>query len=257
MLMNEALQHALEHKVLALADDQLILGHRNAEWCGHAPILEEDVTFANIALDEIAHAIAWYGLLAELRGEPGENFPNRMIYQRPAADFRSSAFVELARGDWGFSMLRQYLFDVVETLLLDYLEKVDHEGLAAIATKMKVDEYYHHPHTAAWVMHLGKSVPENQERLQSALDLLWPHLDSLFEPTPDEALLVKAKLIPPADQLRRDWLARVIPHLKAAGLRLPASAITPATSSRQVRSEGFESLLRSLQQMAKLFPAVW
>ncbi|MBN8593815.1 MAG: phenylacetate-CoA oxygenase subunit PaaC [Anaerolineae bacterium] len=255
--MNLTLQTALEHKVLAMADDQLILGHRNAEWCGHAPILEEDVTFANIALDEIAHAISWYGLLAELRGETNDHFANRMIYQRPAADFRSSAFVELARGDWSFSMLRQYLFDVMETLLLDHLEKTDHKGLAHLATKMKVDEYYHHPHTAAWVTHLGKSAPENKERLQSALDLLWPHLDSLFDPLPDEAVIVKAGWMPPADQLRRDWLARVIPHLKESGLHIPTSDSISTKPSRQSRSVDFDALLTSLQAMARLFPAVW
>jgi ring-1,2-phenylacetyl-CoA epoxidase subunit PaaC len=254
--MELALQRALENKVLALADDQLILGHRNAEWCGHAPILEEDMTFANIALDEIAHAIAWYGLLADLRGETSEKFANRMIYQRPAADFRSSAYVELMRGDWSFSMLRQYLFDVTETILLDHLEKVNYAPLAKLATKMKVDEYYHHPHTAAWVTHLGKSAPENQERLQSALDLLWPYLDSLFEPLADEAVLVKAGWMPAAADMRRQWLSIVIPHLKNAGLRVPTTG-SPMKSSRHVRSAGFESLLASLQDMAKLFPAVW
>jgi ring-1,2-phenylacetyl-CoA epoxidase subunit PaaC len=254
--MDVALQRALEGKVLALADDQLILGHRNAEWCGHAPILEEDVTFANIALDEIAHAIAWYGLLADLQGQPAEHFANRMIYQRPAADFRSSAYVELMHGDWAFSMLRQYLFDVTETLLLDYLEKVNHPALVKLAARMKVDEYYHHPHTAAWVTHLGKGAPENLERLQAALDLLWPYLDSLFEPLAEDGLLVKAGLMPAASQMRRDWTAMVIPHLSNAGLRIPTTA-SPIHLPRQARSADFDSLLTSLQAMAKLFPAVW
>src|SRR5689334_15366811 len=105
---------ALAEKIVALADDSFILGHRNSEWAGHAPILEEDIGFANLALDELGHAQLWYGLYQELSGAE----PDRVVFFRELSEWRNSQFVELPKGDWAFSMLRQYLFDVYENVLL-------------------------------------------------------------------------------------------------------------------------------------------
>jgi ring-1,2-phenylacetyl-CoA epoxidase subunit PaaC len=109
--MNPDLKAALAAQLLVMADDELVLGHRDSEWCGHAPILEEDIAFANIALDEIGHAVTWYGLLADLKGQDRETYPNRLVYHRDMLDFRCVQMVEQPKGDWAFSMLRQYLFD--------------------------------------------------------------------------------------------------------------------------------------------------
>src|SRR5512145_104879 len=116
--MDEALHAAMRELLLALADDELVLGHRASEWCGHAPILEEDIAFANLALDELGHASLWYGLLAELRGQDPDSYPDLLIYWRPPQDFRCTQLIELPPGDWAFSMLRQYLFDAAESVRL-------------------------------------------------------------------------------------------------------------------------------------------
>src|SRR5688572_33249062 len=96
--MQTDLRDALALRLLAMGDDELILGHRDSEWCGHAPILEEDIAFANIALDEIGHGVVWYSLLADLTGEDRETYPNRLVYHRDMADFRCVQFVQLEKG---------------------------------------------------------------------------------------------------------------------------------------------------------------
>src|SRR5512145_2214626 len=117
--MDEALHAAMRELLITLADDELILGHRASEWCGHAPILEEDIAFANLALDEIGHANLWYTLAAEIRGEDPAAYPDRLVYSRTSADYRCIQMVELPNGDWAFSILRQCLFDLHEQVLLE------------------------------------------------------------------------------------------------------------------------------------------
>ena len=123
----------LAARILELADDELILAHRNSEWCGHAPILEEDIAFANLALDELGHAMLWYRLYAELTDQDPETAPDRLVYFREPFEFRSAQFCALPKGDWAFSMLRQYLWDELEAVRLDAFVKADFGPLAETA----------------------------------------------------------------------------------------------------------------------------
>jgi len=108
-------EDTLRELLIALGDDELVLGHRASEWCGQAPILEEDIAFANLALDEIGHANLWYRLLASLEGKDKERYPDQIVFWREAADIRNAQLVELPNGDWAFSILRHYLFDSAES----------------------------------------------------------------------------------------------------------------------------------------------
>src|SRR5215471_16608308 len=141
---------ALPTYLLALADDELLLGHRDSEWTGHAPILEEDIAFANLAQDEIGHAALWYGLLRNLDGSD----PDRLIFFREPGAFRNAQLVELPKGDWAFSMLRQYLFDAAESVRLPLLAVSTHRPLAEAAAKIRPEELYHLRHTQAWIQRL-------------------------------------------------------------------------------------------------------
>jgi ring-1,2-phenylacetyl-CoA epoxidase subunit PaaC len=154
--------------LLALADDELILGHRDSEWTGHAPILEEDIAFANIAQDEIGHASLWYGLVQRLGGAE----PDRLVFFRPPSEYRNAPLVELPKGDWAFSMLRQYLFDAAEAQRLPLLAASAHRPLAEAAAKIRTEEIYHLRHTQAWIERLAQGTAESHGRTQAALDLL-------------------------------------------------------------------------------------
>ncbi|MCL4257815.1 MAG: phenylacetate-CoA oxygenase subunit PaaC [Anaerolineales bacterium] len=153
--MERAHQYALSGYLIALADDELILGHRDSEWTGHAPILEEDIAFANLALDEIGHAKLWYELAADLLGEDKTTYPDKLVYFREPAQFRNMQLVELPKGDWAFSTLRQYLFDAFEALRLEALSQSSYTPLAEIAARIRTEELYHLRHSQAWVPRLG------------------------------------------------------------------------------------------------------
>ncbi|MBZ0284150.1 MAG: phenylacetate-CoA oxygenase subunit PaaC [Anaerolineae bacterium] len=255
--MNHELQDALVQQLMALADDELILGHRNSEWCGHAPILEEDIAFANIALDEIGHAQVWYGLLADLTGEDREIYPDKLVYWREANAYRCASLVELPKGDWAFTMLRQYLFDLAEKIQLEHLLKSAYKPLAEAAAKMRAEEIYHLRHTSAWVKRLGLGTDESNQRMQNTLDELWSYAWALFEPLKHEPLLVEAGYIPESRVLRQEWLDAAVSYLRESGLKIP-DGVKPLDYDREGHTEHLSELLGSMQQVAHLYPnAKW
>jgi ring-1,2-phenylacetyl-CoA epoxidase subunit PaaC len=253
--MTPELCEALANWLLAQADDQLILAHRSSEWTGHAPILEEDIALANIAQDELGHAIQWYGLLTDLRGEDS-GYPDQLVYERGEADWRNCQLVELPNGDWAFTMLRQYLLDAYEHVLLEQLERSQHQAVAAIAARIRREELYHLRHSSAWVRRLALGTDESHRRMQAALDVQWPYVGQLFTPLQSEAQLVEAGYIPSTTELQKGWLAMTMPTLSTCLLIVPA---TPLRSlGREFHTPHLRRLLDDLQQVARLDPqAVW
>ena len=236
--------------VLAWADDEMILAHRDSEWTGHAPILEEDIAFANLALDEMGHAQLWYRLVAELRGEDPETYPDRLIFTRPAAEYRNLRLVELPRGDWAFSMLRHYLFDALEHVRLAAQRGAAEPRIRAVASKITPEEMYHLRHTSAWVTRLGQGTRESHGRMQAAMAGLWPSVSQMF------ASDFIGEVLDPAE-LRRSWESIALPHLKAAGLE-PASSLEPDMADRTVHTPHLNALLQEMQQVARAEPeATW
>lgn len=251
--MNHAMQKILIQKLLAMADDELVLAHRNSEWIGHAPILEEDIALANIAQDELGHANVWYGLV---EGFTGEN-PDRLVFFRQATAYRNVQMMELPRGDWAFTMLRQYLFDGYELLLLNALQHSSYQPLAEACAKIRNEEIYHLRHTSSWVKRLGLGTVESNQRMQAALNELWPYAQQLFVPLPDEQGLVDEGIVSDLAMLHEGWLARIRPFLNAAKLIIPENQ-TPPTTSRSEHTPHLARLLTEMQKVARLNPeAVW
>jgi ring-1,2-phenylacetyl-CoA epoxidase subunit PaaC len=255
------MQSELSEYILALADDELILGHRDSEWCGHAPILEEDIAFANIALDEFGHAGLWYGLYAVLTGQEPETTPDRLIYWRSPAEFRCTPLVELPNGDWAFSILRQYLFDAAEIARLSVLADSQLPELAAIAQKTIKEEHYHLRHTQAWVERLGQGSEESQRRMRAAWQALWPYQESLFGLSPADAALAAAGLVPDGARVRESWQNQVLPVLAACGLHQPENETAAGLQARVARGQhdpGFQALVAEMQSVARQDPrAEW
>jgi ring-1,2-phenylacetyl-CoA epoxidase subunit PaaC len=241
---------ALADYLLGLADDELILAHRTSEWTGHAPILEEDIAFSNLALDELGHASLWYARCAELRGADPETLPDQLVFQRGPAEFRNVQMVELPNGDWAFSMLRQYLFDAAETARLERLASSRHTPTAETAAKIRQEERYHLRHTSAWVRRLGQGTDESNRRMQAALDSLFPFALQLFQSQQAQVGLAGEGLVPGGVEIQADWEAQVREHLEGSGLRLPASA-APPPASRMQHTEHLAELLAVLQEVAR------
>lgn len=250
--MDTDLRAALAAQLLAMGDNELVLGHRDSEWCGHAPILEEDIAFANLALDEIGHAHLWYTLMADLTGEDPETLPDRLVYFRPWEEFRCVPLVELPRGDWAFAILRQYFFDAAESIRLRRLSESRFTPLAETAAKIGPEESYHLRHTSAWVRRLGQGTGESRSRMQQALVELWPHTAQLFGPLPDEHLLAAAGWLPESAALREEWESLVRPLLEECGL-----VIQPGTGY-PMHSPYLKLLVEEMQSVARLDEeAVW
>lgn len=247
--MNHELKAALIERLTALADDELILGHRNSEWTGHAPILEEDIALANLAQDELGHARLYYDLRRELDGSD----PDRLVYFRAVPEWRSAQLLELPKGDWALTMLRQYLFDTYEHVLLSSLRESSHEALKQVAEKILREERFHLQHSALWVERLGLGTEASHRRMQAALDTLWPCTKQLFVPLEGDELLVQAGILPDLNDLEASWQQAVVTALAAASLSVPDSA--PLTASRREHSEHLTPLLSELQEVARLEPA--
>jgi ring-1,2-phenylacetyl-CoA epoxidase subunit PaaC len=254
--MEEVLKQAVKAYILGLADDELILGHRDSEWCGHAPILEEDIAFANIALDEIGHAGLWYTLYSELAGEDKDEYPDRLVYFREPNEYRNIQMVELPNGDFAFSMLRQYLFDMLEMVRLGRLSQSKYQPLADIAAKVRKEEIYHARHCKAWVRRLGLGTEESRRRLQVALDALWPFVLQPFISVEGEEGLVEAGYVPASQDLKTDWEAEVVPFLKESGLAIPE--VPQLDMDRSRHTPHLKILLYEMQTLPRSEPeAKW
>lgn len=253
--MKTDLKPQLAGYLLAMADDEIILAHRNSEWTGHAPILEEDIAFTNLAVDEMGHAGLWYRLHAELVDEDPETYPDRLVFFREAPFFRNVQMVELPRGDWAFSMLRQYLFDVAESVWLPGLADSSYQPLAEAASKIAREEMYHLRHTQAWIRRLGRGTPESHRRLSQALDEIWPYALQLFVTQPTDKDLAAEGLVPLRSAGREAWLAKVEADFKASDLALPEGG-KPPTTDRRAHSEHLVGLLTEMQSVARAYPGV-
>ncbi|MBG8551941.1 1,2-phenylacetyl-CoA epoxidase subunit PaaC [Hymenobacter guriensis] len=231
-----------------LADDQLILGHRNSEWNGLGPILEEDIAFSSMAQDKLGHALQLYSLLHEL----GEAEPDTVAFTRNAAQFHCSQLVELPIGDYAFSLMRHFLFDHAELLRFEALAASSYEPLAQVARKLKGELKYHVLHANTWIRQLGTSTEEALEKLQAALDLTLPYALGLFEKTEAEPAIIAEGLFIGEDVLRAQWLENISRVLNQTQLELPdLSAITPVGGGRH--GEHTEFLQPLLDEMAEVF----
>ena len=250
--MNSVPEEALAAYLIGLGDDELILAHRDSEWAGHAPILEEDIAFANIALDEMGHAAAWYRLAGELQNKSVEAYPDELVFSRKADEFRNIQMVELPNGDWAFSLMRQYLFDSLEKVRLNVLAGNDWEPLAATAAKIRPEELYHLRHTRAWVRRLGLGTEESNQRMQKALDELYPYALQPFAMTGEEI-----SNPPESDLLQQAWEADIRPIMAESNLDIP-SVTDSVVHSREDHTTHLSELIEEMQMVARSeAEAVW
>jgi ring-1,2-phenylacetyl-CoA epoxidase subunit PaaC len=257
LILEFKLRNVLSQYLLALGDDELILGHRNSEWCGHAPLLEEDIAFANLALDEIGHATIWFTLLADLLEEDRDSYPDRIVFHRNVQDFRNARLLELPNGDWGFSLIRQYLFDLYEMVNLSELKSSIYQPLADAANKIFREEIYHHRHTSAWVQRLGLGTEESHRRMQSALEQAWLPAHQFFSYPGDINDLVYSNIVPSGEHLHETWIERATQFFVACQLVIPEGK-SEDSASRTEHTPFLKILVDEMQSVARLDPeAIW
>lgn len=251
-----ALGDPLFEYVQRLGDDRLILGHRLSEWCGHGPILEEDIATANIALDLIGQAASLLRLAGAIEGKGRDE--DALAYFRDGVQFRNCLMVEQPNGDFGQTMVRQFLFDAHSVLVWEALAKGGHAELAAIAAKALKEDKYHLRHSSEWVVRLGDGTEESHARVQRALDGIWRYTGELFERDGiDEAVAALGVDVDLAG-IRSRWDAIVDDVLARATLVRPTDAGMRRGGRIGRHTEHLGHLLATMQIVARSHPgATW
>ncbi|MEE9187065.1 MAG: 1,2-phenylacetyl-CoA epoxidase subunit PaaC [Bacteroidota bacterium] len=208
---------ALRSLVLLVADDELIIGHRDSEWTGHAPIIEEDIAFSSIAQDELGHSLAWYTIYEQLGG----GTPDEVAFSRSPQSFTCCHFVEHPKGDWAYTIVRQYLYDTAEKVRLEAFQQSSSAPLRELASKILPEEHYHLLHSRSWVERLGDATPESHRRMQFALDEAFPAAVGMFESFEGEQELTANGVFPGHQDLLGQWLDEVVPVCSRSGLKPP------------------------------------
>lgn len=242
--------------VLQRADDALVLGHRLSEWCGHAPMMEEDMALANMALDLIGQARALYGYAAEV--EAAGHDEDDFAYLRDVRDYRNLLLVEQPNGDFAATIIRQFLY---AAFIDRYWRALIHSAdptLAAIAAKAEKESAYHLRHSAEWVIRLGDGTDESHRRAQTALDTLWSFTGEMFVTDAEDAELIVAGTVPDPAALHAAWQEEVAAVLTRATLQRPAGRWMQQGGRAGRHSEHLGHLLAELQYMQRSFPgAIW
>ena len=254
--------------LLHLADNALILGQRNAEWCGHGPQLEEDLALANNSLDLIGQARLLYQHVAALRKD-GKSSEDLLAFFRDAHEFRNYTLLELphstallptarAARDFAVTIARNFLYSALMVQVWDALAASTDAQLAAIAGKSRKEAHYHLRHAHDWVLRLGDGTPVSHQRAQAAFDYLLPFTQEFWTPSAMEAAATATGAGVDASAFRSEWEAMVGDTLQAATLKNPGSAGFVTTGKLGVHSEHLGFVLAEMQSLARAHPqAVW
>ena len=247
---------ALLNLVLRRADDALILGHRLSEWCGHAPMVEEDIALANIALDLVGQARSLYDYAARVAGSGLTE--DHFAYRREQHQYRNCLLVEQPNGDFAATIVRQVLFSAFMDLYWREMMKSRDNTLAAIAAKAEKETAYHLRHSAEWLIRLGAGTEESHDRAQAALDELWVYSGELFEGDAVERSLIGAGIALDCRSLQDDWQRRIEPILREATLTIPSTPFVQSGGRSGRHTEHLGYILADLQFLQRAHPeAVW
>lgn len=242
--------------VMRLGDNSLILGHRLSEWCGHAPLLEEEMALMNIALDLIGQSRMLLSYAGKLEGKGRDE--DRLAYFRDARDWRNLLMLELPNGDFAQTIARQFLFDHFQYHQFSELARSNDTDLAAIAAKSLPEIRYHCRHSADWVLRLGDGTEESHQRLQTAFDGLWGYMPEFFAMDDLDAAMAGAGIGVDLEALKPAWDDQVDAILRQATINRPEQSWTVGGSREGKHSEHLGYLLAEMQFLQRAYPnATW
>ncbi|WP_024512165.1 1,2-phenylacetyl-CoA epoxidase subunit PaaC [Bradyrhizobium sp. ARR65] len=239
---------------LRRADDALVLGHRLSEWCGHAPMLEEDMALSNIALDLLGHARELYSYAAKVEGNDNEE--DKLAYLRDVRQYRNLLLLEQPNGDFARTMVRQLFYSAFADLYWRAMTRSSDATLAAIAGKSEKESAYHLRHSCEWIIRLGDGTEESHARTQAAIEDLWAFTGEMFSVDDAErGLIDNGAAIDPAG-LRQQWLTTISDVVGEATLTLPNTSWMQQGGRSGRHSEHLGHLLSELQYMQRTFPGL-
>lgn len=242
--------------LLRFGDNAVVLGHRLSEWCGHGPVLEEDLALTNVALDLIGQARMWFTYAGEMEGE-GRN-EDQLSYLRDAGQYRNLLLVEQPNGDYAQTMTRQFYFDAWHYLVLQGLRGSADTRVAEIAEKSLKEVSYHLGRSTEWVVTLGDGTDDSHGRMQNAVDDLWMYTGEMFEMDELEQEMLAAGIGVDLAALFEPWLARVYRALEEGTLRQPEGQWMQRGGKRGIHTENLGYLLAEMQFLQRAYPnAAW
>lgn len=238
--------------ILHLADSALILGHRNSEWCGHGPVLEQDIAITNISLDLIGQARNFYQYAATLQGNGATE--DTLAYMRDGRAFKNCLLAEQPNGDWGQTVLRQFFFSTYQHLLYTALQYSKDAQVAAIAAKALKEVTYHVRWSSEWIIRLGDGTPESHRRMIKAIDQLWMYTGELFQPAPYELQAAKDGTGADTAALKQPWEEKVKVVFAEATLPFPGKIYDQTGGKEGRHTEHLGYILAELQFMQRAYP---
>lgn len=247
---------AVKELLYKIADDLLILGHRNSEWTGLGPILEEDIAFSSMAQDKVGQSLAFYSLLHK----KGEADPDTIAFMRKAENFHNSQFVELPIGEYDFSLIRHFLFDHADYIRFSSLANSSNQEISQISKKLTGEIKYHLMHANSWITTLGNGSDESIQRLQNSLDLALPYALGIFEKSPFEEIVIEEKIFDGEFFIKQYWSEEIAKIISKTDLRLPAlESLNPIYGGRTGQhTYHLQPLLNEMSEVFKLDPtAEW
>lgn len=252
--MNDRIEY-----ILHLADTTLILSQRNSEWCGHGPILEQDIAITNISLDLIGQSRLFYQYAASLinasaAADAAPATEDTLAYHRNERSFMNLLLTEQPNGDWGQTILRQYFFSQFQQLLFEGLRHSKDEQLAAIAEKSIKETAYHVRWSREWVIRLGDGTEESHERMAHALTALWPYTGEFFMPAAYEAEMAATGIGVDVTTLLSAWQQQVKAVLEEATLTMPANVYMQRGGKTGIHTEHMGLILAEMQYLQRTYP---
>lgn len=227
--------------ILHLADNALVLGHRNSEWTGHGPILEQDIALSNISLDLIGQARHLYQYAATIIGNGATE--DSLAYLRNAEEYKNSLIVELPKGHWGTTIMRQFLFSAYQYPLYNRLSASPDQNLNAVARKTIKEVTYHLRWSSEWVVRLGQGTEESNTKMTDAVKTLWPYTEDLLSQSPDE---------------KDEWNSRVKNIFQQAGLNVPEKVKMITGGFEGKHTKHLSKMLVEMQELQRKYPgAEW
>jgi len=244
---------AIKDLLYKIADDQLILGHRNSEWTGFGPLLEEDIAFSSMAQDKVGQSWQFYKILNEL----GESEPDTLAFMRNAEQFHNCQLTELPNGEYDFSLIRHFLFDTAELIRFNMLSESSYEPIALLSKKIKGEVKYHTMHANIWIKQLGSATEESISRLQKSLDYAMPYALGIFEASKFEATLKQDGVFEGEVVLKTTWLAQVAGILEQTELTMPSiDQVQPLVGGRYGNhTDHLQPLLDEMSEVFQVDPS--
>jgi ring-1,2-phenylacetyl-CoA epoxidase subunit PaaC len=241
---------------LHLADNTLILAQQNSAWCAHGPILEQDIAVTNISLDILGQARNFYQYAAALIDNDATE--DSLAFLRDTREFKNCLLVEQESGDWGKTILRQFIFSNYQYLLYEKLQYSNDEQIAAIAAKALKEVVYHLRWSSEWVIRLGDGTNESHQRMINAIDELWQYVDELFINADYENDLLADEITVDVSSLKNKWLAKTTAVFDEATLKIPQNVFAKTGGKQGIHTERLGYILAEMQFLQRAYPnSVW